>query len=103
MDRSELKNLLEPFRLKCTEIGRPLADVCLEEAFPGDVSTSYIMQVKAEWIDGLPCYAVLDVLFDVLWETTDEMVRRKIFSIQVLDGRQATHCEQEMPKVTLTQ
>jgi hypothetical protein len=103
MDRSELKNSLEPFRQKCAENGKPLTDICLEEAFPGDASTSYIMQVKADWIDGWTCFAVLDVLFDILWETTDEMVRRKIFSIQVLDSRQMLHCEEQMPKVTFAQ
>lgn len=92
MDREQLKALLEPFVARCAEKGKPIADMCIEAAFPGDLSTSYIVQVKAPWVDDLDCSEALDFLFDRLWETTDEETRRKVFSIQVLDSAAALHC-----------
>lgn len=44
MDRAELKKILEPFHAKCAEKGKPLLGICVEEAFPGDTSTSFIIQ-----------------------------------------------------------
>ncbi|MBY0481093.1 MAG: hypothetical protein K2Q21_07045 [Chitinophagaceae bacterium] len=95
MDRTELKELLIPFQEKCAELGKPLADFCVEEAFPGDISTSYIIQVKAPWVDNMYCSDAIDFLFDTLWETTNEEIRKKVFSIQVLDGRDQLHCWSE--------
>lgn len=92
MDRTELKQILEPFKSKCAEKGKPLDDICIEEAFPGDTSTSFIVQVKAPWVDDMYCSDAIDFLFDTLWETTNEEVRRKVFSIQVLDSRGQLHC-----------
>jgi hypothetical protein len=100
MDRKQLKNLLEPFRAKCTEKGKPLTDICVEEAFPGDTSTSYIIQVKAPWVHGMGCSDAIDFLFDALWETTNEETRKKVFSIQVLDGRDELHCWSEAAMAT---
>ena len=95
MDRKQLREQLQAFQLKCLEKGRPIAEICLEEAYPGDSSTSYIVQVKALWIDGLDCYSALDFLFDILFETTNEETRKKIFSIQVLDSTNELHCESQ--------
>lgn len=92
MDRTELKELLQPFQLKCAENGKPLDGICVEDAFPGDSSTSYIIQVKAPWVDGMYCSDALDFLIDRLWETTDEDLRKKVFSIQVIDKRDELHC-----------
>lgn len=98
MDNKELKILLNPFQEKCAEKGKPVVDFCVEEAFPGDISTSYIIQVKAPWVDNIYCSDALDFLFDTLWETTDEEIRKKIFSIQVLDSRDQLHCWKEAVK-----
>jgi hypothetical protein len=95
MDRTELKTKLIPFQKKCEEKGKPLADICVEPAFPGDSSTSYIVQVKATWVDGMMCSDALDFLFAVLWETVDEKTREKIFSINVLDSTDELHCWKE--------
>lgn len=88
MDKRELKELLKPFIAKCAENGKPLSDVSIEEAYPGDNSTSYIIQVVAPWIYEMSCFNALDFLFDILWETTDEETRRKIFSIQILNNKE---------------
>lgn len=95
MDRKELKKLLEPFQAKCSEKGKPLTNICVEEAFPGDTSTSYIIQVKAPWVDAMYCSDAIDFLFDTLWETTNVETRKKVFSIQVLDSRDELHCWSE--------
>ncbi len=92
MDRAKLKELLQPFIAKCAERGKTLTEICIEEAFPGDISTSYIVQVKAPWVDEIDCSEALDFLFDVLWETADEPIRQKVFSIQVLDSKDELHC-----------
>jgi hypothetical protein len=95
MDRTELKKTLEPFKAKCAEKGKPLVDICVEEAYPGDNSTSFIVQVKAPWVDGMYCSDAIDFLFDTLWETTDEEIRKKVFSIQVFDSSDELHCSSE--------
>jgi hypothetical protein len=97
MDRKQLKELLQPFRQKCAEQGKPLTDICIVEAFPGDSSTSYIVQVKADWIDGTSCADAIDFLFDILWDTTEEEIRKKIFSIQVLNSKDVLHCSADSP------
>jgi len=100
MDRTELKQVLEPFKAKCAEKGKPLVDICIEEAFPGDTSTSFIVQVKAPWVDDMYCSEAIDFLFDTLWETTNEDERRRVFSIQVLDSRDQLHCWSDAPVAT---
>ncbi len=92
MDKTKLKKLLKPFQIKCAEKGKPLVNLCIDDAYPGDISTSYIVQVKANWIDQTDCSEAIDFLFDILWETTSEEVRKKIFSINVLDSRAELHC-----------
>lgn len=92
MDRAELKKILEPFHAKCAEKGKPLLGICVEEAFPGDTSTSFIIQVKASWVDGMYCSDAIDFLFDTLWETTNEEIRKNVFSIQVIDSTSQLHC-----------
>lgn len=93
MDRRELKTKLNFFLRKCKEKDKPLEDICIIEAFPGDISTSFIIQVKAHWIEDMYCSEVLNFLFDTLWETTDSEFRKNIFSIQVLDKNEKLHCE----------
>lgn len=95
MDRTELKSKLTVFQEKCAEKGKPLADLCIEDAFPGDSSTSFIIKVKAPWVDKMFCSEALDFLFDTLWETADEQTRAKVFSIHVLDSSDELHCSQD--------
>lgn len=95
MDRNQLEVNLQSFREACQTKGRPLADMCIIEAYPGDVSTSYIVQVKANWVEDTDCSDALDFLFDTLWETSDENIRKNIFSIEVLDSNDQLHCWNE--------
>ena len=85
MDRKQLEVNLESFRQACISKGKPLEDMCIFEAYPGDISTSYIIQVKANWIELMDCSDAIDFLFDTLWETSDEDIRKYIFSIEVVN------------------
>jgi hypothetical protein len=99
MDRAELNDKLIPFKKKCAEKGKPIADLCIEEAFPGDNATSYIIQIKAPWVDGMYCSEAIDFLFDTLWETVNEEGRKSIFSINVLDSSDELHCSEQRMRV----
>lgn len=92
MDRKQLESQLQTFKQKCSESGKPITNLCVIDAFPGDNSTSYILEVTAPWVDDMMCSDAIDFLFDVLWDTTSEAVRQKIFSIKVLDSKQEWHC-----------
>lgn len=92
MDRDTLETKLQPFVLKCAEKGYPLRSHCLDEAYPGDDSTSYFLRVTAEWIDTMDCSGALDILIDILWETTDIETRTMIFAIIIHDKHEQLHC-----------
>ncbi len=92
MDRNQLEVSLQSFRKACAIKEKPLAEICIVEAYPGDISTSFIIQVKANWIEEMDCSETLDFLFDTLWETSDESIRKHIFSIEVLDSNDQLHC-----------
>lgn len=95
MDRNQLEVSLQPFKEACFDKGRPLSDMCVFEAYPGDISTSYIIQVKADWVEDMDCSDAIDFLFDTLWETVEENVRKYIFSIEILDSNDQLHCYYE--------
>lgn len=95
MDKEQLISNLHAFRERCMVLGKPLDEICLIEAFPGDSSSSFTLQVKAKWAEENSCYNILDFLFDVLFKTTDLETRRNIFYIQVLDSADKVHCFQE--------
>ncbi|MEO5581937.1 MAG: hypothetical protein ABIR66_04550 [Saprospiraceae bacterium] len=88
MDRDQLIDSLKGFVDACAKAGRPIADICLEDSYGG----SYILQVKAKWMDDLACYPILEFLTNKLFETTDEAIRSNIFYIKVLDMDDKFHC-----------
>lgn len=81
---------LVPFQKKCAAKGRPV-DIFVEEVYPGDISTSFYVKVKAAWVDKMDCSDVIDFLVDILWETTGEKIREKIFSIKVHNSKEEFH------------
>jgi hypothetical protein len=96
MDRKQLEGKLELFKDECANRGKPIEGICLEEAYPGDASTSYILKVKAKWIDGMSCSKALDFLLDVLWDKVDVKVRESIFSVYVLTSDDELHCNRDI-------
>ena len=92
MDTNKLNKNLGAFFKKCNDKGYPLENYCLIEN-----DTEYILEVKANWIDELDsCSKALDILNDILWETTDVETRKKIFAISVLDAEEQPHCYTEI-------
>lgn len=102
MDRTELMKKLQPFKAKCAEMGKPLLDINLEEAYPGDSSTSYIVQVKADWFGDTTLYGAIDILFDILFETTEAETRRFVFYIQISKNNDKMHSLSENAQVDAT-
>ena len=93
MDRKELETILNgSFREECSKRGYPLEDLCLEAAYPGDNSTSFIVNIVAKWIEELGCSRGLDILIDVLWDTVAPKIRKYVFVIHVYDERESLHC-----------
>ena len=94
MDRkTTLLNKLEKFRKECTNRDKSLEDICLEEAFPGDHSTSFVLKVKAKWLDELSLSEGLDILIDILWDSTSVATRTDIFSICVVNSNDEFDCK----------
>lgn len=92
MDRKQLESKLNNFFNKCIENNYPLDNYCLIEN-----DDDYILEVKAQWIDGLDsCSEVLDILNNFLWETTDVETRKQIFAISILDSDAHPHCYTEI-------
>jgi hypothetical protein len=87
MDSAELNQRLQLFFKKCDEIGYGIEHYSFEEAYPGDSSTSYVVNVKAAWLDNLSTAEALDILFDTLWETTDADTRINVFAIKLIKQR----------------
>ena len=92
MDTKELEQKLEMFFNKCEEKGYPLDTICLIEK-----DAEYILEVKATWIDELDsCSKALDILNEILWDTTNSETRKRIFAISVLDAEEHPHCFAEI-------
>lgn len=92
MDREELKRKLSKFTERLVEMNRPIDDLCLEAAYPSDPTTSYVLKVKINWDDCSDCSPVLDILIDVLWETTSAATRKYIFAIDVHSSGETLDC-----------
>lgn len=88
MDIKELEKKLQVFFEKCREKGFPLENYCIIEE-----NSEYILEVKANWIDELEsCSKALDILNDILWDTTNIETRKNIFAISILDSEEQPHC-----------
>lgn len=88
MDIKELEKKLQVFFEKCREKGFPLENYCIIEE-----NSEYILEVKANWIDELEsCSKALDILNDILWDTTNIETRKNIFAISILDSEELPHC-----------
>jgi hypothetical protein len=92
MDRVELMQQLQHFREECVKRGYPLKNMCLKEVDPGDRFTSYFLRVGVDWVWSTGISSALDILIDVLWDTTDVETRKNIFAIDVRDGEEKLDC-----------
>lgn len=85
MDREKLKSDLAIFFKKCKEIGKPIDEFAIVEAFPGNIATSYVLKIRAEWANNMSCYEALEILFDILWDSSPIDIRKNIFCILIVD------------------
>ncbi len=91
MDLEKLKAELKTFKEVCASKGKPIMESCLKPAYPGDSSTSYILQIQAEWVDD--CFDAIDFFVTIMFDTLSEDARKKIFSIQVFKKEDKLHCD----------
>jgi hypothetical protein len=92
MDRQQLESKLSKFFEVCKERKYPIENYCII-----DNETDHILEVKANWIDQMnSCSNALDILNDILWETTDVNTRKEIFAISILDSNEQPHCYSEV-------
>ncbi len=85
MDKQELNNKLELFKRTCSEKGYIEDGIVFEEAYPGMIPSSFIVDVlgKQDWVDKTYSGLALKQLIQVLWETTDANIRENIFTIRI--------------------
>ena len=85
MDRKQLEPAIKAFVALVKQRGYDIQGTFLTEAFPGDSSTSYILEVAADWSQQVGYSATVDILIDALWDSMDVETRRHIFTIKIFD------------------
>jgi len=93
MDSKELKQRLDKFMQACKSKGYSIDELCIVPAYPGISDSSYNVQVKADWLNKTICSEALEILIDILFETTDVETRTNIFCIQILDKNEDVSCQ----------
>lgn len=98
MDRKELESKLQNFKQACYDNGYIEDKLYFDEAYPGVVPTSFIVNMiaKKQWLDNTYRGKALDQLIDVLWKTTDAKTRENIFTLSI-------YGEDERHKIELPQ
>lgn len=93
MDKEQLISEVKKFAKQCAFAKRPINSFCLNEAYPGDSSTSYFLDIKADWIEEGECFDAISFFTDVMFDIMTVEARRKIFSIRVFTNEEALHCD----------
>src|SRR5690606_21096436 len=98
MDRTtvkRIKNGLEPFVSRLEQKGKPLFTSCITSLLENDNTSSFILEVQADWIDQMECLDAISYLFDVLREVgTSKEILDSIFAIQVIGMDSDIKCSQ---------
>ena len=86
ISEAELSEKLKGFNKKCHDEGYIDGDVFLDEAYPGVIPTSFIVNlwVKKQQLDQTSRGKVLDLFIDALWKTTTPEIRQNIFTLSML-------------------
>lgn len=95
MDSKELNKRLIKFIEGCKEKGYPLDELCLVPAYPGINDSSYDVQVKGGWLSQTICSDALEILIDILFDTTDVETRTNIFCIKILNKNEVVSCQSD--------
>ena len=84
MDSKQLKSSLTEFVKECNRRHYPLTALNLRESFPGCAGTSFFVEVSAPWFKNISISEALDILFEILWDTTTVAIRTSIFTFKIL-------------------
>lgn len=86
ISEAELIEKLQDFKKKCHEKDYIEGDLFLDEAYPGVIPTSFIVNVwvKKQRLNDTSRGKILDLLIDTLWETTTPEIRKNIFTLSIL-------------------
>lgn len=97
MDRQELIGQLQRFKQACYDKNYIDGELYLDEAYPGIVPTSYIVNMVAQkqWLDDTRSGNILDRLIDVLWETTVPAIRKNIFTLNIMTLEEMVNSERQ--------
>lgn len=102
MDRKELAMKLEDFKKTCQDKGFIMGELYFDEAVPGMLPSSFIvkMMVKKSWMDTMSSTGkALDVLTDVLWDTTEAKTRASVHVLSIYNEDELELLEQPIRRV----
>ncbi len=88
MDKEQVIADLQPFLAQSIRQGRPLELMGLEKQFPGFYDPGYVVQLVAPWSAALSYKQTMDIVVDLLWETTTEAKRQGVSSLDVRPRRE---------------
>ena len=92
MDTTQLNKHLKLFIAACADRGYPIDRYCLVDSLHGVSNGIYNLQIKSDVLNKKICSEALEILIDILFDTTSAAVREKIFYIQVLDEDEDVSC-----------
>lgn len=93
MDKEQIAKALSPFFVACKEVGYPITDACLEETYPGDITTPFTLKVKGSWIDEVGYFFSMVELVQLLHKHVPREIRLHIFNIDVYKSEDKFPCD----------
>ena len=86
ISETELIEKLQDFKNKCRKKGYIQGDLYIDEAYPGMIPTSFIVNLlpKKQWLDNINRGKALDLLIEALCDTTEPKIRENIFTLRML-------------------
>ena len=91
----DIKQLIEEVRkyIAAMEVeGKKFSFVALIPTYPGVSDSSYILQVKADWIEQTYCKKVFDYMIPKMFEVLEQPTRELINRIDIFDKKGELHC-----------
>lgn len=91
MDKNLLEIEVRRFIDYCEKKKKPISKFCLEEAYPGDSTTSYILQLKINWYKD--CYSALKTLTNFMFTVMPVEARKRIYALEIIDQNDELACD----------
>ena len=86
--KSDIKKYIESIK----KDGKDFSFVALIPTYPGLANTSYILQVKADWIENTYSKKVFDYMVPKMFEILDQPTRMCINRIDIFDENGDIYC-----------